>query len=168
MRRTTTRKKTATTRRTSEYPRIVGDRRGYLNGYRSGLEETVGRQLKAAGVRAVYEGYTLRYTKPAREHRYTPDFVLPNGIIIETKGRFVTADRQKHLHIKAAHPDLDIRFVFSNPNQRIGKKSQTTYAMWCAKHGFKYAARLVPEEWLVEPHRSLRVDAAREALGWEP
>lgn len=157
-----TRWKTAT-RRTSN-----PDSRGQIEGYRSGLEEKVAAQLKAAGVPAVYEGYTLRYTKPAKEHRYTPDFVLPNGIIVETKGRFVTADRQKHIHVKASHPGLDIRFVFSNPNARIGKKSQTTYAMWCDKHGFLYAAKLVPSAWLVEPRCSVRIEAARLALGWRP
>lgn len=123
-------------------------------------------QLRRLGVPVDYEGYTLRYTKPAKEHRYTPDFILPNGIIIETKGRFVTADRQKHLHIKASHPNLDIRFVFSNPNNRIGKKSQTTYAMWCDKHGFKYAAKSVPVEWVKEPFSATRIAAARKALGW--
>lgn len=126
------------------------------------------KQLKAAGVPAVYEGYVLRYLKPAKEHRYTPDFILPNGIVIETKGRFVTADRQKHLHVKACHPDLDIRFVFSNPNTRIGKKSNTTYAMWCDKHGFKYAAKLVPKEWLKEKAKPSALKAATDALGWEP
>lgn len=142
--------------------------RAEQEGYRSGLEEKVAAQLKAAGEPVEYEQYTLRFVKPAKEHRYTPDFVLRNGIIIETKGRFVTADRQKHLHVKASHPHLDIRFVFSNPNQRIGKKSQTTYAMWCQKHGFMYAHHLVPAEWLAEPSVPPRVRAANQALGWSP
>lgn len=132
------------------------------------MEEKVGEQLKAHGIKVIYEGFTLRYLKPAKEHRYTPDFPLPNGIIIETKGRFVTADRQKHLHVKANHPDLDVRFVFSNPNAKIGKKSSTTYAMWCEKHGFKYAAKLVPVEWLREPPEPTRVAAMTKALGWAP
>lgn len=106
-------------------------------------------QLKREGIDAKYESITLRYLKPQREARYTPDFPLPNGIIIETKGRFVTADRQKHLLVKAQHPDKDIRFVFSNPNTRISKQSKTTYAMWCDKHGFQYAKGLIPKAWLV-------------------
>lgn len=93
----------------------------------------------------------LKYLKPSRPATYTPDFVLPhNGIIIEAKGRFVTADRQKHILIKEQFPDLDIRFVFSNPHQTIGKQSSTTYAMWCEKKGFKYAATSIPEEWIKE------------------
>ena len=105
-------------------------------------------QLRTAGIDAQYEPFKIEYLKPAKPSKYTPDFVLPNGIIIETKGRFVTADRQKHLLIKAQRPDLDIRFVFSNPNQRISKQSQTTYAMWCEKNGFLYAKQIIPKEWL--------------------
>lgn len=125
------------------------------NGYRSGLEDKVAQELKALGLPVVYEDRdsVIRYTKPARVSRYTPDFVLPNRIIIETKGRFVTADRQKHLLIQAQHPHLDIRFVFSNPNARLSKLSSTTYANWCAKHGFLYAARSIPPEWIAEPPR---------------
>ncbi|TBR23763.1 MAG: endodeoxyribonuclease [Reyranella sp.] len=118
-------------------------------GFRSGLEERVAAELETAlGHPVDYETTTITYEKPAKKSRYTPDFRLPNGIIVETKGRFVTADRQKHITIKAQHPDLDIRFVFSNPNARISKRSATTYAMWCKKNGFKYAEGSVPAEWL--------------------
>jgi hypothetical protein len=71
-------------------------------------------------------------------------------MFIETKGRFMVADRQKHILIKEQHPDLDIRFVFSNPKQRISKSSRTTYAMWCEKHGFLYAKESIPNAWLKE------------------
>ncbi len=64
--------------------------------------------------------------------------------MVETKGRFLTADRQKHILIKDQHPALDIRFVFSNPNTRISKQSKTTYAMWCETHGFLYAPKTIP------------------------
>lgn len=121
------------------------------HGWRSGLEESVAAQLKALKVPFEYEKRTIRFTPPAKERRYKPDFVLlKNGIIIETKGRFLTADRQKHLAIKQEHPDLDIRFVFSNPNARISKASKTTYAKWCDTHGFKYAAKEVPLAWIRE------------------
>ena len=120
------------------------------DGKRSGLESQVASQLDALGIKYSYESVKLGYEKPASLHHYTPDFILPNGIIIETKGRFVTADRQKHKHIKAQHPDKDIRFVFSNPKARIGKKSTTTYSDWCTKFGFKYAKGAIPNEWLRE------------------
>lgn len=105
-------------------------------------------QLRAHGLEPKYEELVIEFERPARKSRYTADFQLPNGIIIETKGRFVTADRQKHLLIKQQHPHLDIRFVFSNSRSRISKRSRTTYAMWCERNGFKYADRRVPDEWL--------------------
>lgn len=120
------------------------------NGWRSGLEERVAEQLDRLKVTYEYEKLVIKYTPPAKTRRYTPDFVLGNGIIIETKGRFLTADRQKHLAIQAEHPELDIRFVFTNPNARISKTSKTTYAMWCDTHGYLYAAREVPLAWLKE------------------
>jgi hypothetical protein len=118
--------------------------------YRSGLEDKIVAELKALKILFTYEQHVIQYVKPARNAKYTPDFVLPNGIIVETKGRFVTADRQKHLQIKEQHPDLDIRFVFSNSNNRISKQSKTTYAMWCEKNGFLYADRSIPSAWLKE------------------
>lgn len=71
-------------------------------------------------------------------------------MVVESKGRFLTADRQKMLAVKAAHPHLDIRFVFSNSKTRISKTSSTTYAMWCQKNGFPFADKDVPDEWLKE------------------
>lgn len=119
-------------------------------GFRSGLEERIAEQLDKAGVEYTYEKLKLDYVKPASKHVYTPDFVLSNGIIIETKGRFLLADRQKHILVKRHNPTLDIRFVFSNSNARISKASTTTYAQWCIKNGFKYADKTIPEEWIDE------------------
>lgn len=123
---------------------------GKKYGFRSGLEEKVAEQLNKLGVEYTYEQLRLRYMKPASTHTYTPDFQLPNGIIIETKGRFLLADRQKHILLKKQHPELDIRFVFSNSRTKISKTSSTTYAKWCEKEGFKYADKEIPKEWLTE------------------
>ena len=119
-------------------------------GFRSGLEERIAEWLTKKGVPFKYEELVIKYTKPVTYHKYTPDFQLPNGIIVETKGRFLQADRMKHLLVKEQHPELDIRFVFSNSNARISKSSRTTYAAWCLKHGFKFADKCIPEEWLNE------------------
>lgn len=123
---------------------------GLKHGFRSGLEETLAAQLVAAGVVFEYEELKVNFVEPAKKRTYTPDFKLPNGIIIETKGRFLTEDRQKHLLVKAQHPHLDIRFVFSNSRAKINKRSTTTYADWCLKNGFQYADKKAPEEWLKE------------------
>lgn len=118
-------------------------------GYRSGLEETVAKSLEDLGVLVKYESMKIQWVDH-KVRKYTPDFVLPNGIIIETKGRFVAADRRKHLEIKDQHPEYDIRFVFSNPNAKLNKTSNTTYAQWCKRHGFKYSYLTIPEEWINE------------------
>ncbi|MCG5484042.1 MAG: hypothetical protein KK482_10015 [Sinorhizobium meliloti] len=141
---------------------------GALHGFRSGLEDVNARFLTEWKVTVQYEEYDMTYTKPATLHRYTPDFILPNGIVVETKGRFLTADRQKHILIKQQHPQLDLRFVFSNPNTRISKQSTTTYAIWCQTHGFQYAAKVIPKEWLAEPNDPVRLEALSQILRKKP
>ena len=118
-------------------------------GYRSGLEETISQQLTKLSVPVLYETEKVKY-EVNEVRTYTPDFKLPNGIIIESKGRFVAADRKKHLLIQKQHLFLDIRFVFSNSRAKIAKGSKTTYGDWCDKHGFLYADKLIPEEWIRE------------------
>lgn len=145
--------------------RGTSDRRsvGLKYGFRSGLEEKVAKQLTSQGVDFEFETRTVHYVKPARAAKYIPDFILPNGIIIETKGRFVTADRQKHLLLQEQHPGLDIRFVFSNPNARISKQSATTYGMWCLKHDFLFDKQYIPQRWLEEADCDLRWEAIHNA-----
>ena len=116
--------------------------------FRSGLERAIAESLERLGVPYQYEEQKISYLKPARMSKYCPDFVLPNGVIIEGKGRFLTEDRMKHLLIRDQHPHLDIRFVFSNSRTRISKTSTTTYANWCESKGFKYADKVIPKEWL--------------------
>lgn len=120
------------------------------HGWRSGLEEAVADALKKAGVTWAYERLTLPYAVE-EVRKYTPDFLLlDNGIVVETKGRFVTADRKKLKLIKQQYPTLDIRLVFSNPNARISKTSKTTYGKWAEDHGFPYAKQSIPAAWLTE------------------
>ena len=125
------------------------------NGWRSGLEEKVANALTEAGIPFTYEKTKVKYIKPASEHQYTPDFVLDNGIIIETKGLFTAIDRQKHMLVKRQHPHLDIRFVFSNSKARLSKASRTTYGMWCEKNGYLYADKMIPEHWINERRRKV-------------
>jgi len=99
--------------------------------------------------------YTYEETKIKWEdfkiRTYTPDFVLHNGIIVETKGRFTAADRRKHLEIKRQYGDEhDIRFVFSNSRAKLYKGAKSSYGDWCTKNGFLYADKEIPEEWLNE------------------
>ena len=137
---------------------------GLKHGWRSGLEDQVGAQLDNAGVKYKYEEMVIPYVQPVKPRKYTPDFILATGLVIETKGRFLTADRQKHLRVKEQYPDLDIRFVFSNPNQRISKQSATTYAIWCESKGFKYAKQFIPDAWLREPVNARSLAVIRRLL----
>ena len=118
-------------------------------GYRSGLEHKIAEALKELKVDYGYECVKIEWEDLAYR-TYTPDFVLSNGIIIETKGMFTAADRRKHLAVKKQHPALDIRFVFENSRRKLRKGAKSTYAEWCIKFGFTYYDRIIPEEWLKE------------------
>jgi len=119
--------------------------RAIKNGYNSGLEEEIAKKHK---IKKYYEIERINYVIPESKHYYTPDFSLPNGIIIETKGRFTSEDRKKHILIKEQHPDLDIRFLFKKADKRIKKGSKTTCGEWCKKNGFKFCEKEIPQSWL--------------------
>ena len=119
-------------------------------GFRSGLEEKVADYLTSKGVGFSFETMKVSYIKPETKHIYTPDFILDNGIIIETKGRWLLDDRKKHILIRKQHPNLDIRILFQNANAKIRKGSKTSYADFCEKHGIPYAHREIPVAWLKE------------------
>jgi hypothetical protein len=119
------------------------------HGYRSGLEIKVKDYLKEHKVKFKYEAIKIEW-EDLMYRTYTPDFVLPNGLIIEVKGLFTASDRRKHLAIKKQHPNLDIRFVFESSKRKLSKGAKSTYATWCEKNKFLYADRIVPEDWLKE------------------
>tara|TARA_Y100000816_G_C25713799_1_gene376663 strand:+ start:179 stop:553 length:375 start_codon:yes stop_codon:yes gene_type:complete len=122
---------------------------GYRLPYRSKFEVKVAADLGKRKIDFQYEKVSFDYVPKIRN--YTPDFYLPDSkIYIETKGRLTTNDRVKHLLIKDQYPDLDIRFVFVNANNKISRTSKTTYANWCDRHKFLWAENLVPMEWLNE------------------
>jgi hypothetical protein len=107
------------------------------------MESDLAPKIMAAGGR--YERLKLKYTL---DRVYTPDFDLPDGTIIEVKGYFPPADRTKMLAVKAAHPTLDIRMVLATPHAFLTKAKKSTQAMWCEKHGFRWAHNYIPQSWL--------------------
>lgn len=131
--------------------------------WRSGLEQKVQEDLAARGVPYRYEEVKVRYTKPETDHTYTPDFILPNGVIVETKGMFDVEDRKKHVLVRKQHPNLDIRLVFSRSASPIRKGAKTTYASWCAKEGIPFADKMIPQAWIDEPDDPVRHQAIRDA-----
>lgn len=120
-------------------------------GYKSGLEKSIAEQIAKEGHKVRYETVKIKYQKPVST--YTPDWILDNGIIVESKGRWLGADRTKHLLIKKQHPELDIRFVFTNSKARLNKTSKTTYGQWCEQKGFKYADKTIPLSWFKEENK---------------
>lgn len=116
--------------------------------YRSQFEADVAAALESAGVPFEHEAEKIYWADGARMRYYVPDFRFSNGLLVETKGRFTAEDRRRHLMIREQHPKLDIRFVFQSPNNKLYRGSKTTYAMWCDKNGFKWAAGVVPATWV--------------------
>lgn len=129
------------------------NRGAYLKGYRSGLEDKVAQQIESKDLPVIYEQEKLHFVHPARAATYTPDFKITLGdgswFYVETKGIFSVADRQKHILVREQNPEIEIRFVFSNSRSKLYKKSPTSYGMWCDKHGFQYADKLIPEQWFL-------------------
>ena len=125
--------------------------------YRSGLEKEVAAYLTAEQKQVRYEVLKIEW-EDLRYRTYTPDFVLDNGVIIETKGIFDSDDRRKHLEVRKQHPELDIRFVFSNAKAKLYKGAKSRYFDWCDKNEFMWAHRVIPEAWLKEKGKSIDVD----------
>lgn len=116
--------------------------------FRSNFEKLGAEFLYSQKVKFEYETLDIEYTRP---HKYKPDYILPNGIILEYKGKFTSSDRAKHLYVREQHPKLDIRLVFMAPNNKLYKGSKTTYSDWCDKHNIKWCkGPEVPKEWLKE------------------
>ena len=114
--------------------------------FRSNLEKRVAPLLTTLGVSYEYESNKIPYTI---QHNYTPDFVLPNHVYLEAKGYWAAEDRRKILAVKKDNPDIDLRMVFQSPYNKISKRSKTTYAQWCDRHGIPWTAfHEIPIEWL--------------------
>ena len=113
--------------------------------YRSKFEAQVAHSLKKRGLAFNYEGRALPYRIEAV---YNPDFILPNGVIVETKGLFPQEDRRKMLAVKEQHPDLDIRMCFQNANVKLSRAPRSiTYWQWAERHGFLWCEGHIPTSW---------------------
>lgn len=111
---------------------------------RNAFERNIAANLKRRGVKFEYETLKIPYTI---SHEYRPDFILANGVIIEAKGRFYKDTAAKMRAVKYQHPDLDIRFLFYRPHDKIPGQKQT-YAKWAEKHGFPWCEGEIPEDWV--------------------
>ena len=115
--------------------------------FRSKLEEEVADLLVELGVKYEYETTKVPYVI---EHIYTPDFILPNGVVLECKGYWDSDDRRKIKAVKTLNPELDLRMVFQAPYNTISKRSKTTYAKWCERHDIPWTSfHNIPLNWLL-------------------
>lgn len=107
---------------------------------RSKLELRFEDILKEYEVDYDYEITKIPYVVPQSNHKYVVDWTIRNGVLIETKGWLENlTERKKYQLIKEQHPDIDIRFVFANPNKACGGVKMT-HAEWAEKFGFKYCS----------------------------
>ena len=115
--------------------------------FRSNLEKDVANLLTELGVTYEYETTKIAYQIA---HNYQPDFILPNGIILECKGYWDSDDRRKIKNVKEQNPDVEVRMVFQSPYNTISKRSKTTYAKWCERHDIPWCTfHEIPIDWLV-------------------
>lgn len=128
---------------------------------RSKFELKLAEELHQQGVDYKYEQWQYEYFKKVtngvcddcvgthvyQRSWYTPDFILPNGIVIEAKGHFTASNRTTLVAVREAHDTIDLRLVFM-ANGKINRSSMTRYSDWCEQHNFEYALGSIPEEWL--------------------
>lgn len=112
--------------------------------FRSNFEVSVAQDLTARKVRFEYETLVVPYTLFCT---YNPDFVLPNNIIVETKGVLDEETKRKMLAAKLQNDQLDIRFLFMS---KASKKNKVLWERWCNKNNYKFAYDVVPESWVSE------------------
>jgi hypothetical protein len=112
--------------------------------HRSGFEDRVYAALRDAGQTADYETVKLPYTQ---QRTYTPDFVLPNGVMTELIGHFTPEKRTKLMLVRLENPGADIRLVFQRAANFLTAKSKVTYARWADKHRFLWCEGTIPLDW---------------------
>lgn len=130
--------------------------------YRSKLEELTAALLKKNKIKFEYEARRIPFrsriksgecpseyggcgSKDVYQKRtYLPDFTLPDGTIVESKGKLTPSERTKFLAIKSSNPELRIVFVFGANNKLSKGNPDRRYSHWCDEHGFEYGVKALP------------------------
>ena len=153
--------------------------------FRSIFERRVADYFKEEGIKWKYEEIKFAYyqqqtwkmtcpncgaTSPVLKKRtYTPDFILPNGTLIEVKGRLTSTERSKLISIQEYHPELDLKLVMENDRQ-TGLKRYPMNSDWLSAHGFdftfvgRHAIKEMPEHWFEDAHATNQFPVAWEAV----
>jgi hypothetical protein len=107
--------------------------------FKSKLEEKVWSVLKKEFPTVKYEPQRFKFIQPEVERTYIPDFKTGrNNIFIEAKGKLDLETRKKMVWFRDSNPTIRIIFLFMNPDNKITKRSKTTYAMWATDNGFEW------------------------------
>jgi hypothetical protein len=122
--------------------------------YKSGLEQRFQDAAREHGWELPYEAAKIKYEIPASKHTYTPDFTVTSNVFIETKGLWTGADRKKACLIRDQHPDIHILYVLYR-NQKLSKKSSTTYLDWAKKNGLEACTFADDTTWIEYIRRHL-------------
>jgi len=107
--------------------------------FKSKLEEKVWATLKKEFPTVKYEPQRFKFIQPEIERTYIPDFKTGrSNIFIEAKGKLDLETRKKMVWFRDSNPTVRIIFLFMNPDNKITKRSKTTYAMWATDNGFEW------------------------------
>jgi len=107
--------------------------------FKSKLEEKVWAVLKKEFPSVKYEPNKFKFIQPEVERTYIPDFKTGrSNIFLEAKGKLDLETRKKMVWFRDSNPTIRIIFLFMNPDNKITKRSKTTYAMWATDNGFEW------------------------------
>ena len=107
--------------------------------FKSKLEEKVWSVLKKHYPLVKYESSKYKFVQPAIIRTYIPDFKTgKTSIYLEAKGKLDLDTRKKMIWFRDSNPTIRIIFLFQNPDNKITKRSKTTYAMWAIDNGFEW------------------------------
>lgn len=126
------------------------------NEFRSVFEFNISKYLKKKDVKFSFERLTLPFVQPAKKRKYKPDFKIEEtSVVIEAKGYLTARDREKLLLVREQHPNLNLVLLFMDSRKKLHKRSPTTYADWCTKHGIPFAdfRSGIPDTWLYPPKK---------------
>lgn len=123
--------------------------------YKNSFEKDIHQVLS----KATYEDKEAKVSYTT-ESIYNPDFTFPDirWLLVEAKGRFIGGSKEaaKYVWVKRCHPELEIVFIFQNPDTRMPNArrrtdgSYMTMGEWAAKNGFAFfPSKRMPQE-LVE------------------
>lgn len=118
---------------------------------RSKLEQTVANTLYKFKANYTYENIKITFSAP-----YTTcvDFYVQKKdetyMCIEAKGYFRKGETKKYKYLRLAEPDLDFRFIFEDADKPVRKGAKLNHGQWAEKHGYKWADKEFPKEWLKE------------------